>query len=67
MRSAVREELRRRDREEILRLDAEERVMLALRLGERCVRIFSEGQGLSVEASREQILSARDRRRSRKA
>lgn len=66
MRSSVRDGLRRRDREDVLRLPPEERVELALRLGERCVRIFADAQGLPVETARERILAARERRRFRK-
>ena len=62
MRSPLAEAVRNIQREEILALTAEERIRLSLELGERCIRILAEAQGLSLEQARAIILSRRRRR-----
>jgi hypothetical protein len=61
MKSALAETLRRNQREEILALPAEERIRLSLELGERCIRILAEAEGLSLEQARAIIMARRRR------
>jgi hypothetical protein len=56
---SVADDLRQRDREAVLKLSPEERIALALQLGERDLEIFCRFQGLE----REEALRILQRRR----
>jgi hypothetical protein len=56
---SVADELRQRDREEVRKLSPEERIALALELGERDLEIFCRFQGLD----RKEALRLLERRR----
>lgn len=59
MKSRVAEAIKQDQREEILALSAEERILLSLALGDRCVRIFAEAQNVSIEEAKSHILARR--------
>ena len=67
MRSRVAEEVRREQREEVLRMTAAERLALARRLGEEDLATFMAASGLSRDEALEHIRKQRQagRRKSR--
>jgi hypothetical protein len=64
MRSRLAEELRREQREDVLRLPAEERIALALRLGAEAAAMFAAARGIDLASAERQL--KRERRAGRK-
>ena len=67
MKSRVAEEVREEQRQYVLGLTAEERVRLALSLGERCVLLYQEANFTTREVAIEVIREQRARGRRRGA
>ena len=55
MRSRVAEELRREQREAVLKLPLEERIALSVRLGTEAAALFAAVQGIDLESAQRQL------------
>lgn len=65
MRSKVAEEVREAQRREILAMTPEQRIVLALELGQRSLTLYSEAHGVSREEARRVFEESRERDRRR--